>query len=257
MNIDPNTALLAAGAAALFVGGGVVLGSAFGRDPKPDRPRLPSDPELFTPGSPDASQHAGPAPNGASAVAEAEPGPRAGDARRALEAERALLEDRLEQSEVELKGAREGVQRALSDLDSKQSIIQQMGAWLDEARQKVRSAEEELLALREAKQKLRDAEVELEALRQARQANEAADKPAPGGLSRVPRPESLRAPDPAAFATLRAEITDLRKKVDVATGAREAAEAKAKALETLIEAARARSRELARELEQLKSGKSG
>jgi chromosome segregation ATPase len=279
MNIDPNTALLAAGAAALFVGGGVVLGSAFGRDPKGNHHRPPPDPEprpedgaLRDPfaASPGAS-----APNADSSVdgastggrgkdtgaeeAAAEARKRTEDSLQALETERTALRERLEQNELEVKEARADAARLASDLDSKHSIIQQMGAWLDEARQKVRAAEGELAGLREAKQKLSIAEDELTGLRRAREVNETLETKPPtgGGPPRIPRPESMRAPDSATFATLRAELGELRKKLDLATGGKEAAEAKAKALETLIEAARARSRELAKELEQLKAGKGG
>jgi chromosome segregation ATPase len=60
------------------------------------------------------------------------------------------------------------------------------------------------------------------------------------------------APESKALAALTAEVADLQKKLKAASDDREAARAKAEALERLVEGVRARSREIAEELKTLK-----
>jgi len=115
-------------------------------------------------------------------------------------------------------------QRAERQVQGAQAEIQRLASELDAERQRTESAQDANHALRD-----KVAAVEQEIAR-ARSSS----------------------PDPKALASLSGEVAELQQKLKLASDERDAARAKAEALERLIEGVRARSRELAEQVKALK-----
>jgi hypothetical protein len=137
------------------------------------------------------------------------------------EAQRIEMVEQRQRSERQVQGAQAEIQRLAGEVDA------------EKARSKATEDE-----LKELKTKLAALEDE------SKRPRPAAPQGAPG-------------PDPKATAALEGQVADLQKKLKAANDDKEAARAKAEALERLIEGVRARSRELAEELKALKEASPG
>ena len=146
------------------------------------------------------------------------------------EAELAAMRDELTQTNSAREAQRiemvEQRQRSERQVQGAQAEIQRLAAEVEAEKGRSKTVEDEAKALRT---KLAATEEE----------------------QKRPRP-AANAPDPKAVASLQAEVGDLQKKLKTTNDERDAARAKAEALERLVEGVRARSRELAAELKTLK-----
>jgi hypothetical protein len=137
------------------------------------------------------------------------------------EAQRIEMVEQRQRSERQVQGAQAEIQRLASEVDTEKA--------------RTKSAEDEVTEL---KTKLSAVEDELK-------------------RSRAAAPPQAPAPDPKASAALEGQVADLQKKLKASNDDKDAARAKAEALERLVEGVRARSRELAEELKTLKEASAG
>jgi hypothetical protein len=137
------------------------------------------------------------------------------------EAQRIEMVEQRQRSERQVQGAQAEIQRLASEVDAEKN--------------RTKAAEDELSAL---KTKVTTLEEEQK-------------------RPRAPAAPSLAATDGKATAALEAQVADLQKKLKTANDEKATVQAKAEALERLVEGVRARSRELAEELKALKEASPG
>lgn len=162
------------------------------------------------------------------------------------------------QDEADARGAEAAKLRATIERVGyeHQAALEAQERHTDEARGELDKAREELAAERtlaremeKSLNEVRDALHAAEAARkEADQAREEAEKRPPTDTRRPMAPKAP-APDEAAA---KARLADVERALAQATSEREAARQKVEALERLVEGVRARSRDLAKELEALK-----
>ncbi|MCU0684110.1 MAG: hypothetical protein MUF34_18025 [Polyangiaceae bacterium] len=157
------------------------------------------------------------------------------EATTALQSREAEWVQRLAAAERVAQEAKEESERLVSEVMAEDNLVRQMETSLEELRAELASTQDEL--------------------HQARQSTLAAEDRARAALKSVPAvrpPEPGRGSDGTALASARAELAELRRSLEATVKERDAAKAKVEALERLVEGVRARSRELAGELNRLK-----
>lgn len=166
---------------------------------------------------------------------------------------------RAAQEEADARGAEAAKLRAMIERVGyeHQAAVEAQERQTDEARAELEKAHAELEVerglAREMEKSLEDVRASLHAAETARKEAEAAREEAEKArvTSETKRPMAPKAPSPDEAAT-KARLADLERALSQASTEREAARQKVEAMERLVEGVRARSRELAKELEALK-----
>ncbi len=156
-----------------------------------------------------------------------------------LQSREAGWTQRLAAAERVAQEAKEESERLVSEVMAEDNLVRQMEASIEELRAELASTQDEL--------------------HQARQATLAAEERARTALKSAAvtaRPVEARGADNTALVSARAELAELRRSLEAAVKDRDGAKAKVEALERLVEGVRARSRELASELNRLKGAAS-
>jgi chromosome segregation protein len=231
MTVETVTWLYASLGASLFVLGGVALRSMAVVRARQDSTRMRGELEQ-------ARERLQTAERSREEIerAGAEARRREHEAAAALQSREAEWTQRLAAAERVAQEAKEESERLVSEVMAEDNLVRQMEASLEELRSELASTQDEL--------------------NQARQATLAAEERARTAQRGVPRPPGGGGADGTALASARAELAELRRSLEAAVKERDAAKAKVEALERLVEGVRARSRELASELNRIKGATS-
>jgi len=154
-----------------------------------------------------------------------------------LQAQELRLTQQIETLERQLQSAKEESARLATEMKADGNLVGQMEKSLEDVRLSLKSTQNELKQTQVAL-----SQASARATAASAKANAVASKPI----------EAPRSANPAAVASARVEILGLRKALETAVEERDASRHKVEALERLIEAVRARSRELAEQLLRLK-----
>jgi chromosome segregation ATPase len=235
MNVETVTWLYASLGASLFVLGGVALRSMAVVRARQEAARLRSETDEAR-GRQQALQRAN--EEFERAVGDAKR--REQEATFALQGREAEWAQRLAAAERVAQEAKEESERLVSEVMAEDNLVRQMEASLEELRAELVSTQSELHQARQA----------------ALAAEERARAAGRGAAASARPPEGPRPADGAALTAARAELVELRRSLESLAKERDGWKAKVEALERLVEGVRARSRELASELNRLKGASS-